>query len=101
MSIEQNNSLQKCSLFHKYNTHKHKYVGMLLREYRDSRQQESSPMDHGSGSGIYPTTTTELQGFLAIILNMGLIELPHRGLLENLLGNRGSFFLTGHASRPL
>ena len=40
----------------------------------------------------YPTTTTELRGFLAIILNMGSIELLHRGSLQNLLGNRGSFF---------
>ena len=40
--------------------------------------EAAGKLTHGSRFGKwYPTTTTELQGFLAIILNMGLIELPH------------------------
>ena len=40
--------------------------------------QAAGKLTHGSRfRKWYPTTTTELQGFLAIILNMGLIELPH------------------------
>ena len=40
--------------------------------------EAAGKLTHGSRfRKWYPTTTTELQGFLAIILNMDLIELPH------------------------
>ena len=74
MSIEQNNSLQECSLFHKHpQTQICRYAAQRIQGL-----QAAGKLTHGSRfRKWYPTTTTELQGFLAIILNMGLIELPH------------------------